>query len=140
MKNAHTLWISSYFTKSIGCPFQHFCYNLLVFFTNHFYYLLLCLWDDVGVKRVCKNYLTVHIVPWKFYTIEFWAIVLVCKPISTWLTAFLLCQYWILSIMPQALSIGKELFEVQRSDFTTKEKTSAYQTPDWHPICMISSA
>ena len=34
----------------------------------------------------------------------------------------LLCQYWILSIVPQALSISKEFFKVQCSDFTSKEK------------------
>ena len=42
--------------------------------------------------------------------------------------------------MSQALSIGKELFEIQCSDFTSEEKTSADQTPDRHPICMVSPA
>ena len=42
--------------------------------------------------------------------------------------------------MSQALSIGKELFEIQCSHFTSEEKTSADQTPDRHPICMVSPA
>ena len=32
---------------------------------------MLQLQNDVGVKRVCKNYLISYIVPRKFYTIEF---------------------------------------------------------------------
>ena len=42
--------------------------------------------------------------------------------------------------MSHALSIGKELLEIQCSDFTAKEKSSAYQTSDWHPVCMVLSA
>ena len=42
--------------------------------------------------------------------------------------------------MSQALSICKEFFKVQCSDFTSEEKTSADQTPDRHPICMVSPA